>query len=155
MVESLGRQSRSWLQDALSGLTLRAEYAEEYAVYRRVASTIRTLAEVGRAVIVGRGGVFITRGMPGGIHLRLVAPLPFRIAAMARTLNTDERDAATIVRDMEHARDTFYRRYWPGESLCPETFTAVLNTQDIDERQLSDWVAALLTGTPTRSAALP
>jgi hypothetical protein len=70
LVESLEKKTRSWLDELLvSGPE------SSFGVYRRVAATIRALAEVGGAVIVGRGGVFVTEGLPGGIHIRLVAPL--------------------------------------------------------------------------------
>jgi cytidylate kinase len=152
LVQSLGERSRSWLEEAFAGFSTRAEYAEEYAVYRHVAQTIRALAQVGRVVIVGRGGVFVTRDMAGGIHLRLVAPLAYRVAAMARSLNIPEADAATVVREMERAREAFHHRYWPRETRAPETYTAVLNTQAIGENRLADWVADLIAGLTTARA---
>ena len=145
LVQSLGERSRSWLEDALAGLSNRAEYADEFTVYRRVAQTIRALAQAGRVVIVGRGGVHITRGMPGGIHLRLVAPLPYRVASMARSLGMPESKAAGVVHDMERARVAFHHRYWPREPLIPEAFTAVLNTEAIGELRLCEWLATLVS----------
>jgi cytidylate kinase len=145
LVQSLGERSRTWLEEVFAGFsTHAAQYAEEFAVYRHVAATVRALAQIGRVVIVGRGGVFITRDLPGGIHLRLVAPLPYRVAAMARSLNIPEADAATVVREMERAREAFHHRYWPRETMAPETYTAVLNTQAVGEDRLADWVAALI-----------
>ena len=79
-IESLKDQQPSWLEEALGGLML-GDHPDELKVYHRVAATTRLLAEMGRVVIVGRGGAFITRNLLGGIHLRLVAPLEFRVAA--------------------------------------------------------------------------
>ena len=79
-IESLKDQQPSWLEEALVSLML-GDHPDELNVYHRVAATTRLLAEMGRVVIVGRGGAFITRNLLGGIHLRLVAPLEFRVAA--------------------------------------------------------------------------
>src|SRR5690242_11068709 len=77
LVEALEDSSHRWMQDFLSGLSFGGSkvHPEEFAVYRRVAHTIRGPANLGGAIIVGRGGVFITRDLPGGVHVRLVGPL--------------------------------------------------------------------------------
>jgi hypothetical protein len=75
-----------------------------------------------------------------------------RIVRMAHLLNIPEADAATVVHEMERAREAFHHRYWPRETLAPETYTAVLNTQAIGEDRLADWVADLIAGrTGTRA----
>jgi len=128
-VESLEEADHSWLKDCLESLSFSDSHlADEATIYSRVARTIRALAESGRVVIVGRGGVFITRHMPGGIHIRLVAPFEQRVAFMAKSLNLSPKAAAAHVRQLEHNRQAFYRRYWPNEPLSPETFAITLNT---------------------------
>lgn len=62
--------------------------------------TIRALAISGRAVIVGRGGVFLTAGMPGGIHLRIVAPVRHRITHMAERDGISQEAAAEKVAEV-------------------------------------------------------
>jgi cytidylate kinase len=143
LVESLEDASHSWMQDFLSGLSFHT--GDEAKVYQRVATTIRALAQVGRVVIVGRGGVFITRNMPGGIHVRLVAPLGRRVEHMAEYLGVSRAEAAVRVREMERNREGFYRRYWPGESLAAENFTLTLNTQTLDEQQCIGCILPLVS----------
>lgn len=131
LIDSLEETSHSWLSDFLAGLTS-GPSEDEARVYGRVAATIRALAQAGRVVIVGRGGVFVTRKMPGGIHVRLVAPWEYRVSFMARTLSQSEEDAAAQIRHMEKNRAAFYHRYWPNESLDAERFTLTLNAAKID-----------------------
>ena len=129
LIDSLEESHHSWLTDFLSGLCAEnSEFADEALIFSKVASAIRALANTGRVVIVGRGGVFITRQMPGGVHVRLVAPLEKRIERMAAFLNVSRDKAAATVRDMTRTREAFYRRYWPQEPIRPELFTATLNT---------------------------
>ncbi|HEX2972737.1 MAG TPA: cytidylate kinase family protein, partial [Tepidisphaeraceae bacterium] len=76
----------------------------------------------------GRGGVFVTRRMPSGIHVRLVAPLEYRVAFMAKLLNVSSEAAAAYVKEADHNRRAFFERHWPGESLKAEAFTITMNS---------------------------
>lgn len=144
LVESLGETRHSWLDDFIEGITISQAGASEIQVCRRMAGTIRTLALAGRVVIVGVGGVFITRSMPGGTHIRLVAPLDWRIDFMARKLNCDHAAAADYVKRTEANRAAFFKRYWAHASLEPTTFDATYNTAMLSEEQLVASVAALV-----------
>jgi cytidylate kinase len=135
LIESLDMAKPSWLADLFGGLSSREQH-EDLKVYHRVAQTIRALAQAGRVVIVGRGGVFATRDMPAGISLRLVAPLESRIASIGQD-NKLSRDAATRwVKDHEQQRATFYHRFWPGKTLDPEHFTLTINTARVTTAEM-------------------
>ena len=146
LVDSLVESNRSWLTDFLSSLTVtnQPELADEVLVFHKVASTIRALASAGRVVIVGRGGVFITRQMPGGVHVRLVAPLEHRIERMAAHLKVSREQAAVTVREMTKSRAAFYHRYWPHEPLRPDLFTVTLNTAALSPEAVVRVIADLV-----------
>ena len=154
VVASMEERRPSWLHEALAGLTFQDDPAnpDEFKVYRRVAVAIRALAQMGRVVIVGRGGAFVTRDLPGGIHLRLVAPLKDRVRRYGRRFNLCAEEAADHVRRIDAARDSFYRRYWPGKTLAGEAFTATFNTAAVPEDRLVEAVVELITPAPTLAA---
>jgi hypothetical protein len=145
-VRALEDERPAWLEEALAGLAIAdpAAGADEFCVFRRVATAIRALAEMGRVVIVGRRGAMITRDLPGGIHLRLVASLAFRVASMVETRSLSPEAAAAEVRRVDRNRDAFYRRHWPGHAPPPpEDFTAVFNTGMTPIERLVDAALAL------------
>jgi cytidylate kinase len=141
LVESLGDETRSWLEETFRQFFRPDGSDSEFKVYWKMAQTIRALAQAGRVVIVGRGGVFITRGMLGGTHVHLVAPLEDRIRHMAERLELAPEDGEEHVRRLDRNREAFYRRYWYGASLAPETFTVTFNTAVTTDEQI---VAAIL-----------
>ena len=49
-----------------------------WELVQKMNATMRKLAENGHAILVGRGANFATAGMPGGFHVRLVAPSEHR-----------------------------------------------------------------------------
>ena len=143
LVEALEEKSHTWLDKLLvSGPS------SEFGVYRRVAGTIRALAEVGGAVIVGRGGVFITRDLPGGIHVRLVAPQDWRVRRIAATRGLSLRDAERAVRETEERRAAFYRSRWPDKDIAAEHFDLTINTARVDPERV---VRALVAVVPMSS----
>ena len=148
VVAALEDTSRPWFQQFLEGLSMTGanQQVEELAVYRRVAAAVRALAGAGRAIIVGRGGVFITQGMPGGVHLRLVAPLKHRVKNMARRFDLTAHEAARRVTQLDQSRQAFYRRFWPRKKLSPEMFTLTINTADLTDQQMVECVLPAVTG---------
>lgn len=141
-VAALEDERPNWLEEALAGLTITT--LGERQVFHRVATTIRALAEVGRVVIVGRGAVLITKDLPGGLHLRLVAPLDQRIASTAVARHMSGTAASEWVTERDRSRADFYRRYWPHDSLAPEDFTATFNTGAIAREQIVECVLSLM-----------
>jgi hypothetical protein len=148
LIESLELEGprRNAFQDFLASLSARNDPADldEFQVFRRVANTVRALARAGRTIIVGRGGVYATADLAGGVHVRLVAPLQGRVAHMAGVLNFSERDAASEVRRIDRYRETFHRRYWPDKALLPEIFTITLNTARAGEGQMVESILPLI-----------
>jgi cytidylate kinase len=139
MVERLEDVHRNWLRDLTAGLV--GDDLSEARAFRQVAQTIVALARHGRAVIVGRGGVFLTRHLAGGVHIYLVAPFERRVRRMAQQWAVDDETAATRVRQMEAARSSFYQRFFPARTLTPDVFHLTINTAKVSEPLLVDLVS--------------
>jgi cytidylate kinase len=143
-VQALEESTPNWLEEALGTLVVSAPATSEHTIYRRVAMTIRALCEMGRVIVVGRGGNFITASLPAGVHLRLVAPLERRIEWIAKTKNLTPEAAAKWVSEIESARAAFYRRYFRHKPLTPEAFTATYNTAATPVERLVESILALI-----------
>ena len=137
----------SWFADFLSGLGSAepGSYLAEAHLFRRVASTVRALALMGRCILVGCGSVYATADLAGGVHLRLVAPLTHRIEYMARLQNISLKEAAMVVSRIDKHREAFHQRYWPEKALLPEIFTLTLNTAKIEEPRMVDCTVPLIS----------
>ena len=157
VVESLEETRPTWLGQFLASLPSTGSgggmSTDEFTVYRRVAITVRALAEAGRAIIVGRGGAFITRLLPMGVRLRLIAPLRERVNATAAEMGLPQDAAAKALREKDARREAFLRRHWPGLVLDPEVFTATINTAAVSPEALIDCVTAMVPGSVVSAAA--
>jgi cytidylate kinase len=132
LVEGLEEKDHSWIGNFLSALSFADErHVDEDVIYSKVKRTIEALASAGRVVIIGRGGVFITRHMPAGIHIRLVAPFDKRVAHMVKLLGLSEKAAISQIRQIERNRRAFFKMHWPSRSLDPDQFALTINTAEV------------------------
>ena len=137
IVDTLEDTSHNWLRYYPESLVYPHD-PSEMKVFHWVAATIRALALAGRAIIVGRGGVFITEGMPCGRHIYLVAPLEHRVEHMAGEWGLSRDDTNKEILEMDKNRRRFYQRHFPKHQVTPEAFTLTLNTAQLSDQEMVD-----------------
>ena len=113
-------------------------------VMGRVFRVVRTVASVGKAIIVGRGGSEVTRGMKPGVSLRLVAPEPARIARLMELESVDEREAREIAGRRDAARARLLRRHFRADIADPLLYDTVWNTGLASFEEIAEAVAEML-----------
>lgn len=153
LVAGLEDADHSFLSEIFRGFTL-TDHApvSEMAVFRRVAETIRALAQAGRAVIVGRGGVFITQDLPLGIHVRLIGPPEHRAARLSEHENISLAEARRRVKTIDLNREKFFHVYWPGRIVDAETFTVTFNVEKASLTAMTDAVTAIVESLTVRTS---
>jgi hypothetical protein len=143
VIQSLETSGHSWLDDLLGGIAGRTD---ELAVFHRVRDTVRKLAEQGRAILVGHGSSYLTRDLPGGVHVRLYAPQDVRVEHVARRFDLTPPRALKHMRQLDRQRAAFFARFFPDQPLAPERFSAELNTAALDGRQVVEAILAMMPG---------
>lgn len=124
--EGLLSNVEAWVHGMLGGrLFMRDDYA------LALAATVKTLAETGGAVLVGRGAGFIL-GEQADLRLRLVAGERFRIAALQKAGGGDRGRARDELTRCDTARAAFVRAYFKAEVNDPCHYDLVLNTERIE-----------------------
>src|SRR5271166_852484 len=99
-----------------------------WTLVEHTTKTILRLASLGHAIVVGRGGNIITARLANVFHVRLVAPLAMRIRHTAEYHHLNEAESAKFVREHDHARRRYVRRYFNAEIDDPTLYDATLNT---------------------------
>lgn len=121
----------TWLEEIFSGFSGHDDPVKtpnSVELYRKIARVARAIATAGRAILVGRGGMYVTSDMPGGVHVRLVAPLDARVRTYAEKNTLTWSKAAAEVQQIEQRRQAFYHQFFPDKPLQPDNFTITLNT---------------------------
>jgi cytidylate kinase len=98
---------------------------------QKVAEAILQLAHVGRVIFAGRASHLITRDVPGGLHLRLVASLETRIRRIAAEHHCPPDAAAARIAKDDLARRRFVRTNFGKDIDDPLLYDLVLNTDQL------------------------
>lgn len=147
VMESLEQTDHSWFSELLEGLPGNDDSSpSELQIFHHTAAAVRTLAQAGRIVLVGGGAAYITSGMPGGVHVRLVAPKQYRVESTAKAEHLSLSDAAAKVDRLDRNRAAFFRRYWPERPLGAEQFTMTLNVAHLTEEEMAAAIIAVVRG---------
>lgn len=114
------------------------------AVNKKIFHLIRTLAAFGKVILIGRGGVCLTRGLPLGIHIRLVAPLEIRVRRMAGLLGLSEKKAVKLVRDQDKSRALLMKTYFNKDIDDPLLYDAVWNTGTVSMEDIARSIVLMI-----------
>ena len=114
-----------------------------WTLVQHTTRTILRLAGLGRTILVGRGANVITARLPYVYHVRLVAPLATRIRHTAEYYQLSEPEAAKFVREHDHARRRYVRRYFNSEIDDPTLYDVTLNTARLDWARAAEVIAQL------------
>ena len=145
LIESLEKTSHTWISEFFSGLSHSDHSPSELSVFRRVVQTERALARAGHVIMVELGGVFITRDMPWGVHVRLVAPFEWRVKNLARLENTTETESRQRITLRDRDRDAFIAKFWPAQHpLRPDSFHLTLNSSLMSEQDMAQAIIPLI-----------
>lgn len=118
---------------------------EQMKLHKRIFEVIRILGMIGRVVIVGRAGNLVTRDLRGGVHLRLVAPLPLRVKQMMELMDADEETARREMEKQDHERAEMVRDYFNRDIANPLDFDCVWNMGAVDHAFVAATAVQLLT----------
>jgi cytidylate kinase len=122
------------------------------SLVRKTADTILHLAELGNAIIIGRGGNIITRRMPGAVHIRLVGSIERRILHVQEQRQLDPKAAAAYVRDHDLGRKRYVETYYAKDIDDPLLYHLVVNTDRVPYEEAARSIAQAIFVRAERSS---
>ena len=123
---------------------------------QRVTEAILQIAQLGCVIFAGRAAHLVTRNLPGGFHLRLVAPRESRIARMQELQACDRTTTEAAIQKADDARRRFVRARFDEDIDDPHTYDLIINTACIPPGAVAQLVLQamqqrIVANTPTRS----
>ena len=92
-------------------------------------AAVNELAARGNVVIVGRGGQVILKGVPGVLHVRIIAPSAIRIKRLAEKNQFEEKTAERFTRQHDLDSSGFLSTYFGTSWDDSELYDLVINTR--------------------------
>jgi len=94
----------------------------------KTSETVYQLAELGNAIIVGRGGNLITANLKNAFHVRLVAPLNDRIINAMELYKMSKKERASFINKEDKSRMDFISTHYHKNIADPLLYHLILNT---------------------------
>ena len=126
VIETLEKKRLSGVEDFISSL-INKHYLYPGLYLQHLMKVVCTIAEHGRAVIVGRGANFILPPQKT-FSVRMVAPLDVRIQNIARRFGVSSEEARRRVIRRESRRSAFIRQSFNADISDPIHYDLTINT---------------------------
>lgn len=112
-------------------------FKSDAKILKTIQHVIRQFAEQGSVIIVGRGGAGICSGIDKALHVRLDAPLEWRINEIATKLEFTKEYASKFVHEHDKQREAFISKLYGGK---PEVFVYdfVVNCSHFTPEQIAE-----------------
>lgn len=112
--------------------TLTARELDEERCVDLVRLAVRHAYEQGDMVIVGRAGQAILRGLPGVLHVRIVAPLEDRVRRLREQGMSGISEIKLTIADRDRASAAYLKRFFGISWDDPALYHVILNTGLLD-----------------------
>jgi len=120
-----------------------AETQEQQTVVK-VKYLILAAHAAGNVVIIGRGGQAVLHGLPGVLHVRLVAPLERRIQRHGERAGLAPDEAREVVLGRDRASVDYVKRFYNTEPADVELYDLIINTGKVKPSVAADLIIKTL-----------
>lgn len=118
-------------------------YASDRKIRKTIGQVIHSIAHEGNVVIVGRAGAVITREIQQSLHIRLIAPLKWRVNRIMGRFNLTEEEALKRVEDIDRKRKQFMK-YFYGKEYDDSLFDMVFNSSTLSQDMIVESILTMM-----------
>lgn len=137
-----GAEERDLLRDIIDSFSVKKYVSDSY-IKHTITTVVRSYAEKGNVVIVGRAGCVVTRDIDLSVHIRLIAPLEWRVKHIQERFKVTTNAAHKMIAENDEKRRQFMK-FFHGDLPDAELFDAILNRGQMSENEMVDSIIALV-----------
>lgn len=134
--ERMAAEFMAFLPDRVDSRTLSDK------LFKSMSQVILDLAATKSCIIEGRLSDYLLRANPNHIAVLVTAPFDERVEIVRAKRGLDKRAGAKLVREMQHAREAFYKRYSAGKWKMTDGKDIVVNRAKLGRQGCVDVIAA-------------
>jgi hypothetical protein len=143
LIETIDTKRREEMSELMRSLV--TDYPPQVAVYKKLVETVRSLSIHGKAIIVGRAGVVITRDLHYGVHVKFIAPLSFRVNTIMQLNSIKDRlEAERLIAKKDNERNDFLTQYIKFDSVNPVSYDLTINIARFSEKEIAGVLIGML-----------
>lgn len=136
-VRRVFKQSDKYVFDEILKAFSNKNFKSERKIIKTVIDAVRDMAIDGHSIIVGRAGHIIAREITNALHIRLTAPIEYRIKTIQVNNGLNHEEALRFINKVEKERIAF-RKAIKEENLREELFDITLNRATFSDEAMVD-----------------
>ncbi|MBI4725959.1 cytidylate kinase-like family protein [candidate division TA06 bacterium] len=105
---------------------------------------IKELYQKGNVLLVGRGSQVLLSDQPGCLHLRLCAPLEYRIKRVMEKAGVSQKEAREKIAARDKSRASYIKDYYQRDWNDPGLYHLTINTQRVAPEIIAALVKQML-----------
>ncbi len=138
-IETLDERRQQAIEDTVAAFLTNVKTNVNYL--HSLIRVVRTIEEHGRGIIVGRGANYICEH-PDSLHIRLVAPMKYRIAYYARRKNISTTQAKQLAIRKDRERAEFIRQNFQKDVSNPLDYDLIINFEKFSLEEMAELVVS-------------
>ena len=151
-VDLLPDEDRAWFEDVIDRVLGLGK--TQSSLVKKTSQSILALAKLGRVILVGRGANLITRGMPGGVHVRLVGSPKKRVEHLVSYYGISHAQAEERVHQEDEGKRNYIRRYFHEDIDNPLLYDFTINTDHVSYDEAAKIISHAVTSVLHKSTSL-
>ncbi|MCS7201165.1 MAG: cytidylate kinase-like family protein [Dictyoglomus sp.] len=116
-------------KDNVTGITsIITKTFDEESGLRFVQAVIKKLKDWGDVVILGRGAQVLLKDNPKTLHIRIIAPLEYRVKNVMKERNLTREESLRLIIEKDKSAEEYLKRFYNVDWNNPELYHLILNT---------------------------
>lgn len=113
----------------------------EWTILHKTTEIILQLTRFGKVIIVGRGSTVITSKLPNCFHVRLVAPIDYRIKHVQEIFRYSKTKATEYIKKEDSSRKKYLKSHFFRDADDATLYHLILNTGKLGEEEAATLIA--------------
>jgi len=118
-------------------------YPGNHKIIKTIKQFIYSIASNGHVIIVGRGGVAITTDILNTLHIKIIAPMDWRINTVSKKQEISLKEAEKKIKNIDRKRSNMIDHFF-GSKMDNSIFDVVFNYMRLDKNTIIDAIVKIM-----------
>jgi cytidylate kinase len=142
-IKYIFQSQRKTMIDEIVGAMATRYYKSDKKIRNTIIEVIRSFAVAGDVIIVGRGGVAFGKDNPNSLHIKLTAPIEWRVKRIAENYHKTDSEALQYVLEVDQERKYLIDSFMGFETDL-SIFDIVFNRKTMSEDEIVSIILNLI-----------
>lgn len=135
-------KDKSFLEDIISSFSTE-QYPSNFKIKRTYKEVIESVASAGGVVILGRAGIGIVNHNKRNLHIKLKAPLDWRVEKMAKEYGFSKAKTLKHINESDKNRADL-KKYYMGRKVQITDYDVTLNVSTLTKKEISSALVSMI-----------